>query len=146
MKKLALILSYLMSLVVVNLTATEVVQDDIVKVDNGVLYWKSGDKKGQEVALFGVNYSSPFAYTYRAIKQLGIDHKQAIDMDVDHIARLGLDAYRIHLWDRELADPAGNLLDNQHLALFDYLLYKLKKKYQGYYYANCLVGQWLPRA
>lgn len=99
-----------------------------VQVKNGVLHWVSGINKGQEVTLFGVNYSTPFAYSYRAIEKLGVDHKQAIDMDVDHMNRLGLDAYRIHLWDRELSDKQGNLLDNHHLELFDYLLYKLKQK------------------
>jgi hypothetical protein len=101
---------------------------DVVQVENGVLRWVSGEHKGEEVTLFGVNYSTPFAYSYRAIEKLGIDHKYTIDMDVDHIARLGLDAYRIHLWDRELSDVHGNLLNNKYLALFDYLLFKLKEK------------------
>jgi hypothetical protein len=99
-----------------------------VVVKNGVLVWQNGEKIGQEISLFGVNYSAPFAYSYRAIKRLGEDHKFAIDMDVEHIARLGLDAYRIHLWDRELTDLKGNLLKNEQLALFDYLLFKLKQK------------------
>ena len=99
-----------------------------VQVENGVLRWVSGVNKGQEVSLFGVNYSTPFAYSYRAIEKMGVDHKQAIDMDVDHISRLGLDAYRIHLWDKELSDQKGNLLNNHHLELFDYLLQKLKQK------------------
>lgn len=99
-----------------------------VEVENGVLKWSSGEQAGKELALFGVNYSAPFAYSYRALNRLGIDPKQAIDMDVDHIARLGLDAYRIHLWDRELTDNAGNLLNNHHLELFDYLLFKLSQK------------------
>ncbi|MET6757271.1 hypothetical protein [Pseudoalteromonas sp. NCIMB_1079] len=99
-----------------------------VVVEKGVLKWASGEQKGKELALFGVNYSAPFAYSYRALNKLGIDPKQAIDMDVDHIARLGLDAYRIHLWDRELTDKAGNLQNNHHLELFDYLLFKLSQK------------------
>ncbi|WP_419569686.1 hypothetical protein [Rheinheimera sp.] len=94
-----------------------------VKVDNGVMHWADGS----EVALFGVNYSAPFAYGYRSLKRLGVDHKAAIRMDVAHMARLGLDAYRVHLWDRELADDEGNLLQNEHLELFDYLLSELEK-------------------
>ncbi|MFC4655332.1 hypothetical protein ACFO3I_09950 [Rheinheimera marina] len=94
-----------------------------VKVDNGVMHWADGS----EVALFGVNYSAPFAYGYRSLKRLGVDHKAAIRMDVAHMARLGLDAYRVHLWDRELADDEGNLLQNEHLELFDYLLAELEK-------------------
>lgn len=95
-----------------------------VSVKDGVLQWQDGS----EVALFGVNYSAPFAYGYRSIERVGVDHRAAIDMDVDHIARLGLDAYRVHLWDRLLADKDGNLQDNIHLQLFDYLLLRLKEK------------------
>jgi len=95
-----------------------------VSVKDGVMQWQDGS----EVALFGVNYSAPFAFGYRSIERLGVDHRAAIDMDVDHIARLGLDAYRVHLWDRLLADKDGNLQDNIHLQLFDYLLLRLKEK------------------
>ncbi|KXI29669.1 glycoside hydrolase 5 family protein [Paraglaciecola hydrolytica] len=94
-------------------------------VVDGVLRYSNGSQQGQEVALFGVNYAVPFAYSYRALKKRGIDHKTAIDMDVDHIARLGLDAYRVHIWDRQISDQQGNLLVNEHLQLFDYLLAKL---------------------
>jgi hypothetical protein len=98
------------------------------KVINGVLTWSTGSKQGQEVVLFGVNYAVPFAYSYRALQKRGIDHKAAIDMDVAHIARLGLDAYRVHVWDRQISDDQGNLLVNEHLQLFDYLLAKLAEK------------------
>ena len=39
--------------------------------------------------------------------------------------RLGLDAYRIHVWDREVSDREGNLVENDHLDLLDYLMAKL---------------------
>ena len=45
-----------------------------------------------------------------------------------HLARLGLDAYRIHVWDREISDAAGNLVVNDHLRAFDYLLAELKAR------------------
>ena len=92
-------------------------------VKNGILY----DEQGQEVALFGVNYSTPFAFGYRALNKLGIDHKDAIRMDVNHFKRMGATAYRVHLWDRELSDKDGNLLNNEHLQLFDFLLAELEK-------------------
>ncbi|KAA3613541.1 MAG: membrane or secreted protein [Calditrichaeota bacterium] len=98
---------------------------DKVYVDNGILKWT---ESGQEVALFGVNYSAPFAHAFRAIKKLGLSHKKAIDMDVSQFARLEFDAYRIHVWDREVADSLGNLIENEHLELLDYLIYKLKEK------------------
>ena len=90
--------------------------------DEGVMRWTA---TGDEVALFGVNYSTPFAHAYRAHGYLGADRKQAIDTDVLHLARLGLDAYRIHVWDREVSDREGNLVENDHLDLLDYLLGRL---------------------
>ena len=88
----------------------------------GVLRWTD---TGDEVALFGVNYSTPFAHAFRAHGYLGVDRKEAIDADVLHLARLGLDAYRIHVWDRQVSDREGNLLQNEYLDLLDYLLARL---------------------
>ncbi|MEO6456214.1 MAG: membrane or secreted protein, partial [Ginsengibacter sp.] len=45
-----------------------------------------------------------------------------------HLARLGLDAFRVHVWDTEISDSLGNLLENDHLRLFDFLLAELKKR------------------
>ncbi|SHN36909.1 cellulase family glycosylhydrolase [Chitinophaga sp. CF418] len=83
---------------------------------------------GTEAVFFGVNYTVPFAYGYRSHKTLGVDLKKAIDEDVYHLARLGTDAFRVHVWDTEITDAAGNLLTNEHLDLFDYLLSKLKER------------------
>ncbi|MBN1998355.1 hypothetical protein JW935_12430 [candidate division KSB1 bacterium] len=99
---------------------------DKVYVDqSGVLRWTNSNK---DVALFGINYSVPFAHSYRSIKRLGLDHKRAIDIDVSQFARLELDAYRIHVWDREICDREGNLIENEHLELLDYLIHKLEEK------------------
>ncbi len=94
-----------------------------VHVDtNGVLRWKGTN---DEVSLFGVNYTTPFAYSYRAHKRLGLSLKKAIDLDVAQMSRLGFDAFRVHVWDREISDQDGNVIQNEHLELFDYLLSKL---------------------
>lgn len=92
---------------------------------SGVLRWT---KTKKEAAFFGVNYTVPFAYGYRSHKALGIDPEKAIDADVAHMARLGFDAFRVHVWDTEITDSAGNLLQNEHLRLFDYLLMRLKER------------------
>lgn len=93
--------------------------------DQGVMRWSD---TRQEAAFYGVNYCLPFAHGYRAIGYLGKDHKAAIDRDVYHFARLGFNAYRIHIWDVELSDSVGNLLENQHLDLLDYLIAKLRER------------------
>ncbi len=99
---------------------------NLVYVDKqGVLRWTTGNK---EAAFFGVNYTAPFAFAFRAHKTLNIDLEKAIQQDVYHMARLGLDAFRVHIWDTEISDTVGNLLENEHLRLYDYLLAELKKR------------------
>ncbi len=82
----------------------------------------------EEVRFYGTNYTLPFAHAYRAMKTLDVNHTDAIDRDVYHISRLGLNAYRVHLWDVEISDNEGNLLENEHLALLDYLIAQLEKR------------------
>jgi hypothetical protein len=91
---------------------------------NGVLRW---EKTKEEVHGFGVNYTVPFAHAYRTAKRMGIDPKQAIDNDVYHFTRLGFDLYRLHVWDTQISDVEGNLVNNDYLETFDYLLYRLKQ-------------------
>jgi hypothetical protein len=106
-----------------SLRAQQSEPDVPVRVDDqGVMRWT---ESGEEVALFGVNYSTPFAHAYRAHGYLGVDRKRAIDADVLHMQRLGLGAYRIHVWDREVSDREGNLVENDHLDLLDYLMARL---------------------
>lgn len=83
---------------------------------------------GREVAYYGTNYTAPFAYAYRALGYLGVDRKEAIRRDVYHLARLGLNAFRLHLWDVELADAQGNLQANGHLDLLDFLIAELERR------------------
>ncbi len=92
--------------------------------EKGVLRWTGS---GDEAAFFGVNYTVPFAYGYRSHRALGVDLKEAIRNDVYHFKRLGFDAFRVHVWDTEISDTLGNLLENEHLDLFDYLISELKK-------------------
>ncbi len=92
---------------------------------HGAMRWSDSEK---EPALFGVNYTTPFAFAYRGHGYVGADRKRSIDVDVTHLARLGLDAFRIHVWDREITDRNGNLLQNDHLDLLDYLLARLAER------------------
>ena len=82
----------------------------------------------QEGAWFGVNYTAPFAHAYRQLHRFGADIKQTIDKDTYHLSRMGVNAYRIHVWDYEITDGDGNLLDNEHLDLFDYLIARLEER------------------
>lgn len=97
-----------------------------VYVDSEGVMRRSDNK--QEVSYYGTNYTAPFAYSYRALGYLGKDRKRAIDRDVYHISRLGLNAFRLHLWDAELADSAGNLQQNDHLDLLDYMIAQFEKR------------------
>ena len=97
--------------------------DQIEVGDDGIMRWHAD---GKEVTGFGFNYTVPFAHAYRMGKKMGIDLKKAIDQDVYQFARLGFDLYRVHVWDCEISDSLGNLIDNEHLELLDYLLKSLK--------------------
>ena len=113
-------------LAIISLVVSAQKKTDPVYVDkHGVMRWSS-DKK--EATFFGVNYTVPFAYGFRSHKALGVDIEKAIDADVHHMARLGLDAFRVHVWDVDITDSLGNLLKNEHLRLFDYLIMRLKEK------------------
>src|SRR5688572_17967863 len=99
--------------------------NDVFVDKNGVMRW--GNSK-EEVYGFGVNYTAMFAHAYRTAKRQNISLEKAIDNDVYHFARLGFDAYRVHVWDSEISDTVGNLLSNDHLRLFDYALAKMKER------------------
>lgn len=80
-------------------TGTERSQDVFVD-KQGVMRW--GDTR-KEVFGFGVNYTVPFAHAYRSAKKLNVDLEKAIEQDIYHFARLGFDAYRVHVWDTEIS-------------------------------------------
>ena len=124
---IALYLTFLFFTIPFNLKAqsTEKATDRLIIDTKGIMRW---EKTGKEAAYFGVNYTVPFAYGYRSHKALGIDPQTAIDHDVYHLARLGVNAFRVHVWDTEISDVAGNLINNEHLRLFDYLLYQLEER------------------
>jgi hypothetical protein len=100
-------------------------QNSVFIDKKGVMRWK---ETREDVRQFGVNYTVPFAHSYRMHERLGVDHKQAMEDDVYHFARLGFDAFRVHVFDCEVSDTLGNLLENEHLDLLDYLIHELKKR------------------
>jgi hypothetical protein len=120
------VIAFLLLLSICKMANAQVAQKNLVFVDSkGVLRFT---RDNREASFFGVNYTVPFAYGYRSHKALGMDIEKAIDADVYHLSRLGLDAFRVHVWDVEISDSLGNLLQNEHLRLFDYLIQKLKER------------------
>ncbi len=99
--------------------------DQIYIDPNGIMHWTTD---GSEVHGFGVNYTLPFAHEFRMAKRAGVLPEKAIQQDVYHMARLDLDLYRVHVWDTEISDTLGNLLENEHLKWFDYLIAEMKKR------------------
>jgi hypothetical protein len=87
---------------------------------DGVVRWRDNR---QEVVLYGANYTLPSASDYRAAGYLHADRKKMIEEDMAHFARMGWDGLRLSFWgDWENADKAGNLVENDHLDLQDYLI------------------------
>jgi hypothetical protein len=116
----------IISLVALSLSYANAQNKKTAIVDaNGILRWNTTK---EEIKGFGVNYTLPFAYAYRNALKKGLKPEALIDEDVYHFARLGFDLYRVHVWDCEISDTLGNLLQNEHLRLFDYLLFQLKKR------------------
>jgi len=92
----------------------------------GVIRW--ADTK-EEVSLFGANYCLPSACDFRAAKYVTADLKKVVDEDMAHFARMGWDALRLCLWgDYENSDSLGNLLNNEHLDMLDYVIYRAKQR------------------
>jgi len=123
MKRICLAASFI---ILSTLTALAQDNKNLVYIDpSGRMRWT---KDKSEVYLFGVNYTVPFAYGYRSMKAPNKNIEQEIDEDTYHMARMGVDGFRVHIWDTEISDSLGNLIDNEHLKLFDYLLYRLKQR------------------
>lgn len=91
----------------------------------GILRWSNDSS---EIHGFGINYTVPFAHSFRMAMRMGISHEEAIRQDVYHFARLDMDLFRVHVWDTEISDSVGNLLENEHLRLFDFAVKEMKKR------------------
>lgn len=106
-------------------TAQELVYQD----REGVIRYTADDR---EVAVFGANYCLPSASDYRAAHKVAPtteEKKRMIDLDMAHFERMGFRALRLSFWgDWENSDKEGNLLDNDHLDLLDYLIWRASER------------------
>lgn len=91
--------------------------------EDGRLCWSD---TREEVALFGVNYYPPHYSNYADLKSLGISIEETIDTDLEHFVRMDMDVIRVHVFDREISDRGGHLIENDHLRLLDYLIFRAK--------------------
>lgn len=85
------------------------------------------DANGQEVRLWGVNYYLPFNNNYVNIEEMGVDHFKAINRDIDDFKRMGVELVRMHLYEREVTDLYGNIIENDHMRILDYLMDRLEE-------------------
>ena len=85
-----------------------------------------------EVGVFGANYCLPSASDYRAAHKVAPTlelKKRMIDIDMEHFARMGFRALRLSFWgDWENSTREGALLDNEHLDLLDYLIWRASER------------------
>ncbi|HUF13730.1 MAG TPA: hypothetical protein VMN78_11565 [Longimicrobiales bacterium] len=94
--------------------------------DGGVIRWRDTD---EEVRLFGVNYALPSSGDYRAAGYLTDDRKALVDQDMAHFARMGWEGLRVAFWgDWQNADLEGNLIENEHLDLVDYIVARARER------------------
>lgn len=110
---------------VTGLSAQELVYQD----KQGVIRYTADHR---EVGVFGANYCLPSASDYRAAHRVAPtleEKKRMIDIDMAHFARMGFRAVRLSFWgDWENSDKEGNLLDNDHLDLLDYLVWRASER------------------
>ena len=94
--------------------------------DQGVIRWTDD---GTEVTLLGTNYSPMSAHDYMSVGFFTQDRKEAIDQDLEQFARMGFHVVRLATWaDWESSDEQGNLIQNDHVDLMDYLIAEGRKR------------------
>ncbi len=93
------------------------------RVNDGIIV----DAEGRKVKLWGVNYYAPFNHNFYNIEELGKDHSVAIDEDIRHFKLMGVDLVRMHLYEREITDRNGNIVENKNMAVLDYLIDQCEK-------------------
>jgi hypothetical protein len=93
-------------------------------VQDGVLRYPDGS----EVALWGVNIYPQSWHQFDSMTRLGVDMKATIVTDFDHLEQMGVEAIRIHVFDREISDADGNILDNEHLDLLDFVVAQCSRR------------------
>ncbi|MBM3496130.1 MAG: hypothetical protein FJX72_17685, partial [Armatimonadetes bacterium] len=105
-------------------------------VADGVLRYPDG----AEVALWGVSIYPQSWHQYDTMKRLKLDMKAAIATDFDHLEQMGVEAIRIHVFDREISDGDGNILDNEHLDLLDFVVAQCSRR--GFYMYFTPIAWW----
>ncbi len=95
-----------------------------MSVVDGILRYPDGS----EVALWGVNIYPQSWHQFENMKKLGVDMRATVMTDLDHLQQMGVEAIRIHVFDREISDGKGNILDNEHLALLDLVIAECSRR------------------
>ena|GEM_PF-304460 len=108
--------------------------------ERGIMRWRDD---GSEVALFGVNYLLPFGDEYHRTSLLGEDPWTVLERDFSHLERLGVDLIRIHIFDREISDRDGHLVESVHLRLLDRLV-QLAERHGIYLFLTPIAWWWTP--
>lgn len=90
-----------------------------IEAQDGVLrYSDSGD----EVALYGVNYYPPTRDQWISFGKLSDQDKRDVEADFDDLVRMGVNVIRFHVFDTEISDGEGNLVENEYLDKWDYMV------------------------
>lgn len=107
-----------------------------IRVENGIFVYPDGG----EVNLFGTNYHPMSWHQYTNMKTLGADFLESIKQDVSDMKACGVQIVRVHVFESEICDTNGNILENEHLYIFDMLVDELNR--QGIYLYLTPLGWW----
>lgn len=105
-------------------------------VKNGVLLYEDGG----EVCLWGANSYPQSWNQFDNMKRAGADMHKAICSDLDDMKQMGVELIRIHVFDREITDAKGGLIDNEHYELLDYIVSEASNR--GIYLMFTPIGWW----
>jgi hypothetical protein len=105
-------------------------------VRDGVLCYPDG----KEVLLWGVNYYPQSFTQFFSVQKLGVDRRRSTEEDFDDFVEMGIDIIRIHVFDSEISDGDGNLIENEHLDGLDYLVAQCNRK--GIYLMLTPIAWW----
>ncbi len=107
-----------------------------ITVENGVFVYPDG----REVSLFGTGYYPMSWQQYVNMASRGADFRQAIKKDVSDMKACGVQIVRAHVFESEICDANGNLVENLHLDIFDMLVDELNR--QGIYLFLTVLTWW----
>ena len=93
---------------------------DVFVDKQGVLRWQK--TQAGSGLVWGELHRRPSPTPTAPISSVGVGTSRPFGRTCTTCRGWGVDAFRVHVWDVEITDTLGNLLENEHLRLLDFLV------------------------